>query len=1071
MSAARFTPVDEAARERARTDHARSFVLEAGAGTGKTTLLVDRLECMVRAGHLRLEEVAAVTFTENAATTMKLRLRERLERSRADEALPAVERARAGAALDVLERAQVSTIHALCAAILGERPLDCGVPPGFRMADEAEADLLFAQAWEEWLAESLVRGDVVLLEAMDRDIPLEGEGPFGERSSLRGLARTLIEQRDLEPLVATAPVDPDAWRAELLAQAGHGAALAARAQEGDTLKARLLALAAFAERARLLEGPALLSHLGALPVVPRNFGHKPRWPTSEALEEARAVAAWTSQAAAQWTAARSALLHGRLVRALRGVGTLYAARKRERGLLDFLDLLLLARNALRERESVRRHFRQRFRALIIDEFQDTDPLQVEIARLLAGERPGGLVLVGDAKQSIYRFRRAEVSLFRRVSDEAARTEGSAVLHLTQNFRSRPAILRFVNRVFAEVLVASEEAGQPAYEAIAPPPGLSEEPSVVALAFATPEPFAYGEELLRAEGGALAALLSRAARGGYEVRDAQTGATRPSRAGDAMVLCRRLSQVRYLEEALEAAGLRFTVEGGKSFFDRQEVHEALAVLRAVEDPSDRVSLVAALRSSFFGVSDRDIVSYALAGGRLELGPVQADKPGAGVLAPPLAVLQELHGQRTRVSVPALVERLYDHTRILAALTGTRRGEAAVANLEKVVTLARQASDLGVLTLRGFTTLLQERITAAREEPDLPTTRPGDPHTVRILSIHKAKGLEAPIVLLFDSADDFRPRAEVVPLWDQGAIAVGFRGGCQPPGWEALVKQEEAKGWAEARRLLYVACTRARDLLVIPLPPKDARAGAFWRDLTSRLPATTDADVAVVDAATLPAPAREDAAVDLRALAGAEGADVVAARWEADRRALVADAAHRPLRPTSATRAAARGAPPPVPASAAGGGRDFGSLVHVILEWIALDASGPERTRAMAEALAPRYGLDPAAAVRAAEAASRALALPVFERARRAARVWRELPLWFPDGEELIEGKVDLVFEEDGGLVIVDYKTDHIAPEQAQAQAGYHAPQLQLYGRGLAQAAAMPVRERLVLFTTLGQTVAV
>ena len=146
-------PIDHEARRQTRDDHARSLVLEAGAGTGKTTLLIDRIESLIRSGHGRLEEIAAVTFTENAATTMKLRLRERLERARADAGASEAERGRATAALEVLERAQVSTIHALCAAILAERPLECGVLPGFRMADEAEADLLFAAAWEEWLAD------------------------------------------------------------------------------------------------------------------------------------------------------------------------------------------------------------------------------------------------------------------------------------------------------------------------------------------------------------------------------------------------------------------------------------------------------------------------------------------------------------------------------------------------------------------------------------------------------------------------------------------------------------------------------------------------------------------------------------------------------------------------------------------------------------------------------------------------------------------------------------------------------------------------------------------------------
>ena len=157
------------------------------------------------------------------------------------------------------------------------------------------------------------------------------------------------------------------------------------------------------------------------------------------------------------------------------------------------------------------------------------------------------------------------------------------------------------------------------------------------------------------------------------------------------------------------------------------------------------------------------------------------------------------------------------------------------------------------------------------------------------------------------------------------------------------------------------------------------------------------------------------------------------------------------------------------AAAAGGRDFGSLVHRILEWVPLDE--PERARGMAEALAPAFGLDAGAAERAAAAAERALALPVMQRARRAARLWRELPLWFPEGAELLEGVIDLAFEEDGGLVIVDYKTDGIAAEQALAQAAHHAAQLQLYGRGLAQAMGLPVRERLVLFTALGQVVAV
>jgi len=1067
-------PTDESARARARDDLDTSLVVEAGAGTGKTTLLVDRIEAIVRRGAARLDEIAAVTFTENAATTMKLRLRERLEAARVDPARPGDERARAASALEVLERATVCTIHALCAAMLQERPLDCGVLPGFRMADESESDLLFAAAWEEWLGERLTRGDEVLLEALDSGIPLEPVTAWGERTSLRGLARTLIEQRDLEPLAAEDVFSPEALREELLARAARGRELAATAREGDRLAALLSVLAEFAERARFLSGDALVSHLLALPTIPVNAGHKPHWPSAEALEEGRGIAAWAKEARTSWAAARGAAMHGRLVRSLRGVVALYERRKARAGVLDFLDLLVRARDALRDRPSVLAYFQRRFRYLIIDEFQDTDPLQVQIARLLAGDRRGALVVVGDAKQSIYRFRRAEVRLFRELARQAKDAPGHAVLNLRQNFRSRPGILRFVNRVFVDLIQASEEADQPGYEPIDPPADLVDVPSVVAVRFPAPAA-ASGADLLGAEAGALAVFLAAAAKGAHSVRDPATGQARPSRAGDMMVLARRLTQVRHLEEAFEMAGLRFTVEGGKSFFDRQEVHEALAVLRAIDDPSDRLSLVAALRSSFFGVSDRDIVAHALAGGKLELlASVDEDGPGAATLRPALEVLKRLHPLRTRLGVPALLDHIYDETRILAALTGTRRGESQVANLEKIQALARDASSLGALTLRGFTNLLAERIQSAREEPDLPSTRPGDPDTVRVLSVHKSKGLEAPIVALYDTADRGRFSVDMVPMWEDGRIAIGFRGGCQPEGWDALVRREEKRQWGENRRLLYVACTRARDLLVIPRPPVDAALGEFWRDLVLRLPASSDSDVQVIDAETLPFAEAQSQRAELWALAGAEGGDAVAARWEQERRERVASAALRAFTPVSATRLAARTAPPPAIAmDGEGGGRSFGTLVHRLLEWVPFDSAegSSERVLSMASSLAPSYGLDEAAAARAAAQVTRTLELPILARAARATRVFREMRLWFPDGENLVEGVVDLVFEEDAQLVVVDYKTDGISEDQAVAQAAHHAPQLQLYGRGLAQAAGQPVRERLVLFTALGKTVAV
>jgi ATP-dependent helicase/nuclease subunit A len=1064
-----FVPADREERDRTRVSRGETLVLEAGAGTGKTTLLVDRIESLLLEGDALVTEIAAVTFTENAAATLKLRLRERLERARGRTDLAAARRDRAAAALATLERAQVSTIHALCAAILQERPLECGVTPGFRQADEAQAEALFAEAWDEWLQERLDASDPVLAETVRAEIPLMGVAGWGESQSLRGLARTLLWQRDLAPLVAEETPDPDAWRGELLERAARARILREAAVDGDALEAALRSVEAFAEACRFLTGDALAARLVRVPRLRKDLGRRGNWQTAEALGEARDLVGWVLDAETRWKGALGSHLHAQLVRSLEGVLARYEAKKRALGVLDFVDLLVKARDALRDRESVRRHARRRFRFLLVDEFQDTDPLQVEIADLLAAGEPGRLVVVGDAKQSIYRFRRADVALFSRLAADARERPGHAVLRLRQNFRSRPGIVSFVNRAFRTLITRSEDADQPEYEPIEAAPGLPGGPAVVALRFQAEE-YASGAVLQEAEAEATASFIARAAAGGLEVRDPETGRLRASSAGDVMVLCPRLTQVRWLEDALDARGVACAVDGGKSFFDRQEVHEALAALRAIDDPADRVSLVAALRSSFFGVSDRDLVYEHLASpGGLAAGPPREDSPEGVAFA--LRTLAELREERLAVSVPSLLARLYDRTRVLAGLTGTRRGEARIANLEKVAALARQAGELGVLTLRGFTRLLATRMSESAEEPDLPATRPGDPDTVRVLSIHKAKGLEAPIVVLYDLDARLRPQADVIALWDEGRVAIGFRAGFRPPGWNALSERDQSRARAEARRLLYVACTRARDFLVVPRPPRDAQIGDFWKDLLPFVdPAPAD-EVMIVDADTLPRVPVTRERVDPRVLAAASGVDAAAARWERERAELVAFGGDRPYVPIAALSAVRRDEPSEAVAVASPTGRSFGSLVHQVLEWVDLGSASAEDVQRIAAARAPFYGLDEESGRRAGEAAAAALALPVMARARDARRTWRELPLTFPDGSDLVEGVIDLVFEEEDGLVIVDYKTDGITAEQAVAQAAHHAPQLQLYGRGLAQAWGVPVKERLVLFTSIGRSVKV
>lgn len=1062
-------PHDEAVRHRVRNELNTSFVISAGAGTGKTTLLIDRLVNIVLTGTLKLEQIAAVTFTENAATTLKLRLRDALEKARAQGTTAKVATL-ASEGLAAIERAQVSTIHALCAAMLQERPIECGVTPGFRVADEALADLIFEEAWEEWLQDRLTGEDALLEAVILQRIPLEKTSPIGDPMTLRKLARRLVDQRDLAPHIVFDRSDPGPFRAWLVEKIARGLVLIQGRPDADTLVSAVRLFAAELDKTTTLQGPALASALAGL-VVRKTLGNKRLWKADEAFDECRALMQEIGARLATFEKEKNASFYSGIVEALSGVRIIYERRKNEAGVLDYVDLLVKAADALRDNASVRAHFRRRFRAIIVDEYQDTDPLQVEIIETLAGYPhrgaddtgvpPASYVVVGDPKQSIYRFRRADASIFAAACEAATTRPGVDLVSLTQNFRSTPAILRFVNRFFGASIKKSVH-GQPEYGALVASPDIPDEKSLLALRFSMP--LESDTSALEAEAKAIAAFAASVQNGTQSVRDAS--GPRKSRAGDVLILARRLTQIRVLEQALEQAAVPFVVDGGRSFFLRSEVVETHAVLRAIDDPSDATSLVAALRSAFFGVSDRAIAEWRFAGRELT---ILGAEPSTDEVGRALHLMLRLHEERTRLSPAALIEKLFDETSIFAALHAAERGSTTrarprIANLRKVVHLARQAESLGLLTLRGFNLVLANRLDGAGEEPDLPSSRPGDPNTVRIMTIHKAKGLEAPIVILYDCADKFMARPDIVPLreGDKKEVAIGFVRGCQPPDWDTLVLKEEARLREEMHRLRYVACTRARDWLVVPVPPATEPVGDFWHDVAKDLampsPDLMTLDIAPSDVPQLWSPPEGPAGEMPSELAG----------FETRRAALLAAGVAATPMPIPVREDAARESPPAVePPEFVG--RAFGSFVHRLLELA--DFADPASVRRIAPSLAPAFPLSREAVSRAEAQAEAALALPVMREAARAPQLFREIPISYLEEDRLLEGVCDLAFEDESGWVVVDYKTEAISEDQVLAQASHHAAQLRRYARGLALASGSHQSRRFVIFTSLGRQVAV
>jgi ATP-dependent helicase/nuclease subunit A len=1003
--------------------------VEASAGSGKTTLLVSRILAWVRSGRATLPEIVAITFTEKAAAELRLRVREAVEAARAPA--EAEERGRLDRALAELELAPIRTIHAFCGDLLRQRPVEAGIDPGFRIAAPLEAALLFEETWERWLEPAAAEAPPALHEAIALGIPLE---------ALRELASALVVERDLLAGLP-APLAEDfadlnrEVRARIRALA-EAAPAGRRAAEDDRLVRHLADLLGWVEQTDSLgEAEQVGAVLTELPLRKvSNVGAQTVW-GKEPITRARAALTEMGDRVAAARAVRLHNLAAALARWLAGFVHAYGERLARLGLLDFHDLLGKSRELLRTRPDVRRDFQARYRTLLVDEFQDTDPLQLEIAFFLAEDpagppapawdqvrlAPGRLFLVGDPKQSIYRFRRADIETYARARALVA-AQGE-ILTLHTNFRSVGGLLAAVNRLFESQMQPPEDgAYQPAYAPVVPAPDAPDGDGPLVLEWPPEAPAPASVDERRAgEAAALAAVVRRAVgERGWTVRDPRTGQPRPVGFGDVVCLFRTLGGVALYEDALRAAGVPYRTLGGRHYFARSEVGWALAALTAVEDPYDPVALVAALRSPFFGVPDGALLAHTAAGGRLGyLAPLPPESEDD--LAPAWRVLRDLHARRVRESPVAIVEALYAETEVLATYALDPHGEQRVANLLRILDTARALEAAGRGTFRQLVRWLRAQDRGGYEESESPIVEEGD-EVVRLMTVHAAKGLEFPVVILPDlewdrGADSRRlwvdRRAEALEL----GVALG-----KVNDWDVesenvagLREREQRRADAEQLRLFYVATTRARDHLVLPLLGGAPRGFALF---CAPLLDEGDAGVRRLAVSAEPPPP----VVSIRAAAPAL---VPADAWAARREAALARGGETAPAYHPGDTGAVRGE-----------GARLGALVHAALARAALDA-GPAGAAAAVAAAAAKLGERGPRVPAATALVARALAAPPYRRAASARQVFRELPVSALVDGRLVEGVVDLAFETPQGLAVVEVKLAPAGPEAESQLAVYRS----------------------------------
>jgi len=1169
-----MTLVDQRARDQIANALDDTLVVEAAAGTGKTTELVKRILRVLATGRARVEEIVAVTFTEKAAGELKLRLREALERERA-ATTDAQPRERLDGALGSLEEAHVNTIHGFCAELLRERPVEAGVDPLFRVLTETQSDRLFEEAFGGWLQAQLADPPEGVRRALRRSAPFSFSGARprddGPIDRLQRAARELSEWRDF----------PAPWTRRVFDRKG----------QIDRLVTELHALAALIERPSYVNDSLYLDTAAArhlsqeIQLQQEGPGHAATEADDDGLE-ARLVdlsrdrnfsrvrhgrgpgyrQGVTRAAVVSALEAFRASLDGfrldadadlaaALQQELSGAAHRYEDLKARAGALDFLDLLLKARDLVKGNETVRRGFQSRFTHIFVDEFQDTDPLQAEILLLMAADDPsetdwrvakpvpGRLFIVGDPKQSIYRFRRADVGIYREVCERLVQ-RGAVSVKLTASFRSVPQIQSCINAAFAPVMTGDPLTLQADYVPLSPyRADATRQPAIVAL----PVPAPYGTRNIAANsieksipdavGAFIDWLLNKS---GWKVTERGGDEPVAVAAKHVCLLFRRFLSfgediTQPYVRALEARGVHHVLVGGKTFHEREEVETIRAALAAIEWPDDELSVFATVRGALFAIGDEELLEWKLASRQDGFGALhpfripQSIPPHLSPIAQSLQVLQQLHRRRNYVPVAETIQDLLNASRAHVGLVLRAGGEQALANVLHVSELARQYEAAGGISFRGFVDEL--RIAAetaqASEAPILEEGSDG----VRIMTVHKAKGLEFPVVILADPTCRLSPAEASRWLEREQGMCAQKLAGWSPIDLVLHGEEERAREQAEAQRLTYVAATRARDLLVVstigdgayegswldPLTPaiypheserrdstrapgcpafpsKDsvmnrpdgdpARpytvapgahrfAGSQIPDNGSQIPTGYsvvwwDPHMLHLGAVSSFGLRRDDLIVKDGDMFAVEERMAEYERWRQERADVIERAQKPSVHVQTATAWAAAAAEVGIDDEIAAAstieiveltgaqrrprGPRFGTLVHAVLATVSLDAPA-DVTQAAAE-MQGRMLLSTTEEIRAASAvASAVLAHELMARARRAAWLRRETPVtWLQDDGTMIEGVLDLAFEEDGVTMVVDFKTDH---ELAAGESRYRA-QVQQYVSAVTRATGRPAK---------------
>lgn len=1083
-------PPDQQARDVIASDHGKTLFVEAGAGCGKTEALVGRVINLVTSSHVSLDDVAVITFTNKAAAELRHRIRSRLEELLADCSESAT-RERLDLSLTKLDDAAISTLHGFARRLLTEHAIEARLPPNFEVLDEISSQVEFIERFERFL-------DSLLLDPeWSRTLLISDALGIDPAKDLLPLANELHKNWDL--LKPTSHPEPAAVQFEDLIAKGHALALQENtfigSADSDSMTKSLEAIRKFVHE--LETGFDEIQQIDTLANTKlpsgKRKGRKTNWTDIESLRSQ--FESYTAEVIL-FRASLTDLILRRLTACLTDFILDGVVEQRKLGRLDFHDLLVSAREILTDSTRgplIRSKVHTKYKYLLIDEFQDTDPIQVEIATLIASPidiesstswqttptLPGRLFFVGDPKQSIYRFRRADISLYL----DAQEKYGDGQFLLSTNFRSTPEIISWINEVFGK-LVKHRDNSQPVYTPLVPIRESAPVGDAVTLLGAaahetsgTEKPTADNVQLSEAHD--ITQTVLHMVKEGWAVH--QDGEWREAKFSDVAVLVPTRSAMTNIQRDFDRAGVSYRVASTNNVWRSQEIRDLVMCLRAINNPSDSLATVSALRSSVYGCGDDDLYQFKTknsdpwAWDTVTIEEHAKRAEGGGPVATGLAHLAELREQCSILTPSELIGQIITDRQLTEQCATRQDPRESLRRFRYVVDQARAWSDTGNGNLQSFIFWIAQQ-TAENARSVETVLSEDDDDSVQIMTIHAAKGLEFPIAVVaglpLQTKTESGVRVGHAPNTDMPDVKI--RDGLETLGFDQWAQAEKLFTHDESIRALYVACTRARDHLVVSLHRKEAPSNS---DLQIQTPGHLIAG-ALTGAEYIEADYSNHREVWDGGRPTLSVSRLGLSEWR-DRYNDAIEFSGRP-RFMSATQiaqatdgliAVSAGSETHEPGLLKDGdeselpiqgrgryGTAIGRAVHGVLQTVSLESEEGLATLATIHAEAEGIAelSDEVASLAASAIASEEIQLAIQN------RYWRELHVACPIGEQIVEGYVDLVYETEQGLVVVDYKTDQVEPNEIDLKVDRYRLQGATYAVALEETTRQPVSSVVFVF---------